>query len=164
MNSAIERLLTLRVCDIMNSPVATVDETASMADAARILAEHQVSGLPVVDSQGRCVGIISTTDFAERECRRAGAGIFEPQWSWQGAESDDSDEETRPRIDSQDQVGDHMSSLVQTVDENSPIMTAARLMCREHIHRLVIVDQNQVPVGVVSSLDLVAATVAAVEE
>jgi predicted transcriptional regulator len=64
----------------------------------------------------------------------------------------------------QDRVREHMSPAVQTVHESATLINAARVMCREHIHRLVIIDQDERPVGVVSSLDLVAAMIAAVEE
>ena len=84
MNSAIERLLTLRVEDVMNSPVAFIPHDVSMSDAARILTENEVTGAPVVNDQGQCIVILSATDFAERESRIASgddaslqAGLFD---------------------------------------------------------------------------------------
>jgi CBS domain-containing protein len=164
MNSAIERLLSLRVSDVMNSPVATIAESATMADAARLMAEREITGMPVVDAQGRCVGMLSATDFAMREHRMA-QGEQQLLCGWEHAV-------TRPpeegpfhiEMIAQDRVSEHMSPAVQTISETASLINAARVMCREHIHRLVIIDSDDRPVGLVSSLDLVAALVAAVEE
>jgi predicted transcriptional regulator len=57
-----------------------------------------------------------------------------------------------------------MSPIVQTISEESLILAAARVMCNEGIHRLVVVDEKKHPVGIVSTLDVVAAMVAAIEE
>lgn len=164
MNSAIERLLGLRVVDVMNAPVAVVQENASMAEAAKILAENSVTGAPVVDVQGRCVGMLSTTDFALREARH-GSTSAPSLLNWQQQVVLGSDESPL-HVESfhENRVGEHMSLAVQTINETATLINAGRVMCREHIHRLVIVDEESRPVGVVSSLDLVAAMIAAIEE
>lgn len=48
--------------DIMNSPVITVGQDTSVMDAARILVEKGINRLPVVDENGRLVGIVSRAD------------------------------------------------------------------------------------------------------
>lgn len=163
MNSAIERLLTLRVSDVMNSPVRTIAESASMSDAARAIAENDVTGLPVVDATGRCVGILSTTDFAMREHRKS-TGDENLPFGWQHEIEGGNNEPFRIETIAEDRVSEHMSPAVQTVNETASLVNAARIMCREHIHRLLIIDEDERPVGMVSSLDLVAALVAAIEE
>ena len=164
MNSAIERLLSLRVSDVMNSPVATISETASMAEAARILAQREITGAPVVDTNGRCVGMLSATDFAMRE-HRLSQGEEELSFGWAHAVQQESrDASFHIGTIAEDHVSEHMSPALQTINQTASLINAARIMCREHIHRLVIVDEEERPVGVVSSLDLVAAMIAAVEE
>ena len=164
MNSAIERLLSLRVSDVMNSPVTTISDVASMADAAQTLADAEITGAPVVDASGRCVGMLSATDFALRQRRLSQQGdLLAFAWDREPAE----DEAGRPvsiNTMSEDRVSEHMSPAVQTINKTASLINAARVMCREHIHRLIIVDEAEHPVGVVSSLDLVAAMIAAVEE
>ena len=164
MNSAIERLLSLRVCDVMSSSVVEVSVNASLADAAALLVDHNVTGAPVVDESGRCVGVLSSTDFMVREqlpegsdegtalgyehvlVKKTGLGSYQIEAS------------------QEDRVGEHMTPAVQTISEKAPIMNAARAMCGEHIHRLVVADEKGRPVGIVSTLDLVAAMVAAIGE
>ena len=146
MNSAIERLLGLRVSDVMSSNVVQVNQDDRMSEAAAILDRHDVSGAPVVDDQGRCVGILSSSDFVLRSANAVDQTV-------EGQE-----------VLHKDHVSDHMSEVVESVSPDSSIMDAARSMCREHIHRLVVLDDGKNPVGLVSSLDLVAAMVAAIQE
>lgn len=166
MNSAIERLLSLRVCDIMNRNVVTVDQNSTMAEAAATLNAHDVSGVPVVDHAGRVVGVLSNSDFTLRERARGGGSEHASGGLPHRIEEDDLPRATGIHIEAypEDRVREHMSPLVQTIDVNATMMNAARVMCGEHIHRLVIIDETNRPIGVVSSLDLVATMVAAIEE
>ena len=164
MNSAIERLLSLRVCDVMSSSVVEVSVNASLADAAALLIENNVTGAPVIDESGRCVGVLSSTDFMVRDrlpegCTEETALGYEHvlvKKTGLGSYQIEACQE--------DRVGEHMTPAVQTITETAPIMNAARAMCGEHIHRLIVVDEKGRPVGIVSTLDLVAAMVAAIGE
>ena len=63
-----------------------------------------------------------------------------------------------------DLVASYMTPTLETVSVSDSLMNAARLMCRRHIHRLVVLDNQARPVGMMTSLDIVAALVGAVEE
>jgi CBS domain-containing protein len=52
-----------RAVDLMSTPVVTVDPDATVAEAARRLARHRIKRLPVVDEEGRLVGIVSRADL-----------------------------------------------------------------------------------------------------
>jgi CBS domain-containing protein len=56
-------LVTLTAGDLMNSDVVRLPERMPLHDAARLLLRNQISGAPVVDSQGRCVGVFSAIDY-----------------------------------------------------------------------------------------------------
>jgi CBS domain-containing protein len=47
----------------MTTTVVTVPETMSLRGAARLLSQASITGAPVVDHSGRCVGVLSATDF-----------------------------------------------------------------------------------------------------
>lgn len=164
MNSAIERLLSLHVSDIMTSPVTTISELSTMADAAQVLSDAGITGAPVVDAVGRCVGVLSAMDFAMRETRLASQNE-ELSCGWQHSLCRENDgDPLYIEAVAEDRVGEHMSPAVQTINGTASLVNASRVMCREHIHRLIIIDDDRRPIGVVSSLDLVASLVAAVEE
>jgi CBS domain-containing protein len=141
MNSAIERLLSLRVTDAMRRQVTTMPVELSMTEAAKGLLYNKVSGVPVVDGRDHCVGVLSAVDFVRRE-----------------VESQTAEQNTS------DKVRTYMSSSVHSIDSDATLIDAARAMCRHHVHRLPALDHAGHVVGLISSLDLVAAVVHAIEE
>jgi len=160
MNSAIERLLNLRVRDVMAREVVTISANCTMAEAAETIRDYSVTGVPVTDEKGRCIGILSSTDFVRS--LRCGSEPRPPV----SHQLSDSQPEGTLQIEEivDDLVRNHMTPSVQTIAENCPLVQAARCMCQEHIHRLVVLDGHSRPVGIVSSLDVISAMVNAVEE
>src|SRR5215204_1001615 len=76
MKSA-ERLLDLTAEDVMKGELVTVPRWAPLREVAALLRGHQISGAPVVDDQGDCVGVLTAADFlrwAEDGCPEAAAG------------------------------------------------------------------------------------------
>jgi len=111
---------------------------ASLTDAARLLDGHRISGLPVVDGAGGLVGVLSQTDLAR-------ARATEYLWAnWPGLA-----------------VRHLMTSPAITVRRSTPLPIAARQMERRHLHRLVVVadDDETFPIGILSMTDLVHAIV-----
>ena len=53
----------IEVADIMVNPVMTIDEEASIQEAAKIMAEKRIGALPVIDSKKKLVGIITESDI-----------------------------------------------------------------------------------------------------
>ena len=165
MNSAIERLLNLRASDVMQRHIIQVSQDATVAQAAALLVEKKVTGAPVVDEQERCVGAISATDFMRRVSSENEADSHE------GFRSDayhllHSIPGAPLAIDgiADDLVSAHMTGTVQTVSPSTSLLTVARCMCSEHIHRVFVLDEHQRVQGVITTLDLLSAVIKAVEE
>jgi len=125
----------LRVADLMTLDPVTVARDATIEEAEALLREFRISGLPVVDDDERLVGVISQTDLLYLAMPTVRALI-------------------RHR-DSGIRVGEVMSTPPITIDATSTLAEAARIMSREHLHRLVVVDIDGRPVGVLSSMDFV---------
>jgi len=49
--------------DLMKRDVVTISAEMSLQTAAHLFSQEQISGAPVVDAQGRCIGVLSATDF-----------------------------------------------------------------------------------------------------
>lgn len=143
MDPAVDRLLTLRVKDVMTHEVVCVSAGQTAADAANLLARVRISGAPVVDEQNRCVGILSATDYVHL----------------QGVDKATDSTSEAPQL-----VRDLMSSGVQSVGPEQTLLTAARLMCIRHLHRLPVLDHEAHPVGLITAMDVVAAMVNAIDE
>jgi CBS-domain-containing membrane protein len=63
MQAATKSFVALTAGDLMSCDVVQVPQDMAMWDAAQLLWHAKVSGAPVVDARGRCVGILSATDF-----------------------------------------------------------------------------------------------------
>ena len=113
--------------------VVAVDDPVQRAET--LLAEHHVSGLPVVAATGAIVGVVSRTDILG-ESPRVSALV-------------------RGHADRL-LVGELMSSPAITVSITTTLREAARVMRDARIHRVVVVDEAARPVGVLSASDYVA--------
>ena len=72
------RLQSLTVADVMTRRVTAIPGCARMQEAARILAEADASGAPVVDAAGRCIGVLSATDFLKYEVVKSDPNYYDP--------------------------------------------------------------------------------------
>jgi predicted transcriptional regulator len=145
--------LSLCAADIMSRHIVMIPRAMSLQGAARSLARAKVSGAPVVDDNGRCIGVLSTTDFmhlvehdhdSDTKTRVTSKPISQ---SWQIPESS-----IQPCC-----VEDCMTKDPVLVPRGTRIGELARMMMDAHIHRLIVVDATQRPIGIVSSIDILAA-------
>jgi predicted transcriptional regulator len=142
------------VKDVMNPDVMTVADEMTTGELARYLTEREISGAPVVDSQGHLIGVVSMTDIGRQ---MAEPSEFE---SARGSEfyrdlADETLEDFGQRYVEQSTatVRDVMTPVIHQVPVTATVAEAARVMIREHIHRLV-VTQGKEPVGIITSMDL----------
>ncbi|HMO84963.1 MAG TPA: CBS domain-containing protein [Lacipirellulaceae bacterium] len=148
-----ERLEDLLVAHAMTRNVTVIPVDAVMAEAAKMLEEVGVSGAPVVDREGRCIGVVSAADFLRFHRDQAYRVMSR-------AKTDVGSEDGLPW----DSVQRYMTVPVHYVSPAASLMDAAALMCVKHVHRLLVLDDAEAPVGLISTLDVVSAVVAAVDE
>lgn len=147
-------LLTLTATDIMSPDVVMIPREMSMQGAARILARAGVTGAPVVDADGYCIGVLSATDFMHCVGKDQQAGqhqeYVQPICSaWQIPEDS---------IDPTFCVEDFATKDPVLVPPGTHIGELARIMLDAHIHRVIVIDNiSQRPIGIVSSFDVLAA-------
>jgi CBS domain-containing protein len=151
--------------DVMTREVLVVSESMTVEELARFLVDHEISGAPVVDSQGRPVGVISFADLARlaSEGTEGEAPRGDAFRRWTLAEEEDFEDESWLSADDLEQltvrggetlqVADVMSTPVQTVSEGTPVPEIAALMSSGHFHRLLVVDDVRL-VGIITSMDL----------
>lgn len=164
MNTLFDRLSTLRVADVMNREVVSVPSSVSMDEAANRMSAHGVTSAPVVDDQGRCVGVLSAADFLRRDRRGDQTNLGRALGGSEHRLARPTDEPLSiERIEYCD-VHRHMTTAVQTIRGDAAVIDAARMMCNAHLHRLPVLDNIGRPIGVVSSLDLVSAMMNAMDE
>jgi CBS domain-containing protein len=150
MLSVNKPLLTLTAGELMNHEIVAVPRDMSVQAAASLLRQNQISGAPVVDADGRCIGVLSANDFVRWTERRPAAPI-DPGYVCSRQVIGELEEFASEAVTA------CMTRDVVTVRTSTPIGRLARLMLDAHIHRVIVVDENDRPVGIVSSTDVLAA-------
>jgi CBS-domain-containing membrane protein len=135
-----------RVRDVMTQDVVTADAHASFKEVARLLVEHRVSALPVLDGEGRVAGIVSEADLMLKEEFPEGppeARLFQGRRRRQ----------TRAKVAGAT-AAELMTSPAVTIGPDASVAEAVRLLHRHGIKRLPVVDPAGPLLGIVSRADL----------
>lgn len=127
-----------RVRTVMHPNVHTVKPETPFKAIAVLFASWGVSGVPVVNDEGRVLGVVSQRDLLERETRHRFLRF-------------------RPRL-RRKVWGNHADELMSrpalTVAQDAEVVEAARIMEDHQVHRLPVVDDEEKLVGIVGRSDL----------
>ena len=147
MIATFNSIAEVRAGDLMRLEVVAVSQTMTLREAAERMSEAHVSGAPVVDSEGRCVGVLSASDFMRYIVSNpADVEVPEPfVCAWQFDEAT-----TR----GSEMVMNRMSKRLVMCHAEAPIRDVARMMQDARVHRVVIVNDDRRPIGVVTSMDI----------
>jgi CBS domain-containing protein len=149
----------MTVGDVMTRSVVTVRSWTPLKEVAQILIERRISGLPVVDDDGKLLGVVSEGDFLMKE--QGAEAIHHRPLSRIFGESRTS----RSRLAKIGALtaGQAMTSPALTIASGRHISEAAALMTARGVNRLPVVDDGRL-VGIVTRADLVRAYVRSDEE
>lgn len=138
----------------------------SLAEAAGVLLDHQASGAPVVDLNGICVGVLSAADFvkAEQHVASEQKRLIESTF-WKSSlllpESIYAEKlaEVREKLvpAAEKKVSEVMTRDLVSVSENTPVKKVIEYMVDAHIHRVFVLDSDDKLVGIISTIDVLAA-------
>lgn len=147
--------------DLMSKGIVSVEANESIQAAMQIMTEHHVSGVPVVDQQNRCIGVVSTSDivsFIEAD-QEASEGQIVRTENWFNPETQKWEESifSPEMLGEYDlvPVSDAMTRDPLTVGPAMSAVDVARTMMEHGIHRVFVVDDSQSLLGVISALDFV---------
>lgn len=145
--SQVRRSRAMRVGDVMTAEPVTVTQGTPLAETARLLTEHNVSGLPVVDVDDRLIGVVTEADFFAVMDVSADTGMKKL--------FDAIIRRDRPRKRMGSLVDDIMTAKPVTARKDDSVQRAIEVMERNRIKRLVVTDSDERVEGVVSRPDLV---------
>lgn len=140
----------MRIEDVMTRDVVTVKPDATLKDAARELVARRISGLPVVDDEGRVVGVLSEGDllFKQRGARERNGRLL-------GWFVDRRHESEDAKLDAH-VVEEAMTSPALTIDAGWSLTAAAERMLANGVNRLPVIRGERL-VGIVTRADIVRA-------
>ena len=140
--------------DVMTRSVISIDPDSTVLQAARLMLQHRISGLPVIDKNANLVGVLSEGDFLRRRETRTerkrsrwleflmGPGSIASEYTHSHG----------------NKVSEVMTTEVQTVDENAGLEDIVELMERHRIKRVPVMCGSEV-VGIVTRSNLMRAMV-----
>lgn len=144
--------------DIMTPNPVSIDHTAKVQQAAVVLSERAISAVPVINEAGRPVGVVSRTDIVRvaggelgtarcaLSCDDCGRSAIVPR----GFRPDELDS----TICDCPAVCDIMTPEIFSIRTSASVVRIVEELLSKNVHRLFVVDDNGILVGVVTALDV----------
>ncbi len=138
--------------DIMSTHVVTLHEEMLCSEALNVFMLNKFTGAPVINQDGRIVGVVSLTDLLESNIHAPfGVDFFTHGLVEYMEKNIQTAVQSRPG-----KVKNYVSQNLYTASPETPVNELAALMYRRQIHRLIIVDtQSNELKGLVTTFDLI---------
>ncbi|MEM9214771.1 MAG: CBS domain-containing protein [Cyanobacteria bacterium P01_F01_bin.150] len=142
------------VTDVMTSNPISVTSATPLRTAVKLIADHRISGMPVIDEDNQLVGVISEGDLMWQE-----TGANPPPYimvldSVIYLENPATFEKELHKALGQ-LVGDVMTKSVITIQSDESLQAAAKLLHRRNVHRLIVVNDQKEVVGILTRGDII---------
>jgi CBS domain-containing protein len=146
--------LKTEVRDIMTKELITLKEDTPVKEAARILSEAKISGAPVVDDEGRLIGLVTESDLVVQDVRLHFPTYIQllDGYIYLPGSLKRFEEEFKKAVGAK--VGDIMDTDVVTIDEHATIEDAATLMTEKDVGLVPVLSGNNL-VGIIAKRDIV---------
>ncbi len=168
MTNLSERLATLMARDVMTEKLVLLEESDTIRHAANLFRDLHISGAPVVNAEGKPIGLLSVTDIVPAVAGRVGVPAAAPRPQTREAEWEEIcqvlNSGNLPEAGAGEPVTKWMSRRLVSVRETTPLVEVARVMCDGHWHRVTVLDDAGRLKGIVSTMDVLAAVVQAADE
>jgi len=146
------------VKDIMVKKVITIQKDASVEELSELLIKNKISGVPVIDSDGKLAGIATEGDLIIKDSDLHFPRYFKLLDSIIYLESLNKFKKNLKKFLGT-KVEDVMTSEIKTVKEETPISEAANIMIKYNINRVPVLDSKDELVGIVTRADIVGSMI-----
>ncbi len=142
------------VKDIMVREVITIQKDASVEELSELLVKNKISGVPVIDSDGKLAGIATEGDLIIKDSDLHFPRYFKLLDSIIYLESLNKFKKNLKKFLGT-KVEDVMTAEIRTVKEETPVSEAANMMIKYNINRVPVLDSKDEMVGIVTRADIV---------
>ncbi len=143
----------MKIMDCMKRKVISIPAEETVAEAARVFVKHHVGVLPVVNAEGKPVGILRLSDLLTLELPDFVSLVADVDFVHDfGAV-----ETTRPAPELLAQPVTTLMQPVTTVEEDSGLLRAYSLMLKDDLHDIPVTDSSGILVGIASRVDVATA-------
>lgn len=152
----------IKAGDLMKTEVETIDTGMPVHDAIRFLEESQISGVPVVDTGNKVVGVLSLRDLVKAaEAERTSEDrpdYYLPEPTEEGFDTEPDEFFSKagysPEIDAGSTVAEWMTEQIVAVKPEDSARVVCKRMTENHIHRVLVLDHGRL-CGIITSSDIV---------
>jgi CBS-domain-containing membrane protein len=144
----------LKAKDIMTRDVITIKPGETVEALARLLIEHKISGVPVVDEDDMVVGIVTENDLIRKNARFHIPTIIRLFDAYIMLGTDKAEKEIKKMAATE--VRDICTEDVVSIEEDTSLEEIATIMSDKHVHLLPVLKSGKV-VGIVGKADMVRA-------
>ena len=146
------------VKDIMVKKVITIQKDASVEELSELLVKNRISGVPVIDGDGKLVGIATEGDLIIKDSDLHFPRYFKLLDSIIYLESLNKFKKSLKKFLGT-KVEDVMTAEIKTVKEETPVGEAANIMIKYNINRVPVLDSKDELVGIVTRADIVGSMI-----
>jgi CBS domain-containing protein len=145
--------------ELMTTDPVTISVDATLSEATAILVDRHISALPVVDSNGRAIGVLSRSDIVQHDRETVHQARQVPEYFTHAdlnrAVGEDVPKGFQVEQVDRTRVSEVMTPTVFTVRLDTPAAEVIRQFVALEVHRLFVVDKDGVLTGVISTTDIV---------
>jgi len=150
--------------DIMTKKVITAARDTSIGELSRTLIQNNISGVPVVDSGGILIGMVTDGDIITEDLEPIFPIYFDPLIiSYAYMDNFEKFEKSMKEYLATP-VEEIMVKRVKTVKQDTPVSEIARIMVKDRINRIPIVDESNKVTGIISRADILKSMIGETEK
>jgi len=150
--------------DIMTTKVITISKDATIGELSRMLLKNRISGVPVVDGEGKLIGMVTDADIITEDMEPMFPIYFDPLIiSYAFIENFEKyQKDAKEYLETK--VEEIMARRVKSVKKETPVSDIARIMVKDRINRIPVVDENNKVIGIIARADILKSMVVDAEK
>jgi len=150
--------------DIMTTKVITISKDTTIGELSRILLKNKISGLPVVDDEGKLIGMVTDADIITEDMEPMFPIYFDPLIiSYAFIENFEKyQKDAKEYLETK--VEEIMAKRVKSVKKETPVSEIARIMVKDKINRIPVIDEKNKVIGIVARADILKSMVGDAEK
>jgi CBS domain-containing protein len=150
--------------DIMTTKVITISKDSTIGELSRMLLKNRISGVPVVDNENKLIGMVTDADIITEDMEPMFPIYFDPLIiSYAFIENFEKyQKDAKEYLETK--VEEIMARRVKSVKKDTPTSDIARIMVKDKINRIPVVDDNNKVIGIIARADILKSMVVDAEK
>ena len=150
--------------DIMTAKVITISKDATIGELSKLLLKNKISGVPVVDKEGKLLGMVTDADIITEDMEPIFPIYFDPLIiSYAFIENFEKyQKDAREYLETK--VEEIMVRRVKSVKMDTLASEVARIMVKDRINRIPVVDESNRIIGIIARADILKSMVGDAEK